>query len=629
MQKKLILTFFAALALSAFTLSAQEYAPAGNRIMTPWASEVSPAHVHPEYPRPQMVRSRWQSLNGLWNYAVSAKEAEKPVIGDGQILVPFAIQSALSGVGKNVSEKDALWYETEFTVPKKWGKDRIILHFEAVDWAAEVWVNGKKAGSHTGGYTPFSFDITSLVKKNGKQVLTLKVTDPTDTDTDGNHTYVPRGKQVSNPHGIWYTAVTGIWQSVWIEPVSAAHVDSYYAVSDIDAKTLSVRVASSGLAAGDEVRVELLEGKAGLDMDKADLSAAGVVASAPVVSGEALLSVASPRLWSPEDPYLYPLRIRVLRKGKAIDEVCGYTSFRKVSLVESAKGFKVLGLNGKPCFNYGPLDQGWWPDGLYTAPTDEALAYDVVKTRDFGFNMIRKHIKVEPARWYYHCDRLGIMVWQDMPCTTDSRHGQWKYRDYLPFQGKDSDISAWTKENYFKEWAEIIDALRVFNCITVWVPFNEAWGQFNTAEAVAFTRAQDPTRLINPASGGNHTENCGDILDCHNYPNPAQYLWSPTVANVVGEYGGIGMPLEGHLWQPDKNWGYIQYKNSKDVTDAYERYALQLKDLVGRGTSGAVYTQTTDVEIEVNGLMTYDRAVIKIEENRVRAINRSIIDALK
>ena len=629
MRKNLILAILAAFSFSVIWASAQEYAPAGDRIKTRWAAEVSPQNAHPESPRPQMVRPRWQSLNGLWNYAVTGEEAAKPVIGDGKILVPFAIQSSLSGVGKMVSEKEALWYETAFTVPKDWKKQRILLHFEAVDWAAEVWVNGKKAGSHTGGYAPFSFDITDLLRKKGPQVLTLRVTDPTDIDTKGDHTYVPRGKQVMNPHGIWYTAVTGIWQSVWIEPVAASHIESFYTVPDPAAETVSVQVASAGLVPGDEVLVELLEGKAELDMDKADFQGVPVVSSASAVGGKALLKVPAPHLWSPDDPYLYGLRIKVLRKGKVLDEVCGYTSVRSVSVVEDAKGFKSLGLNGKPCFNYGPLDQGWWPDGLYTAPTDEALAYDVVKTRDFGFNMIRKHIKVEPARWYYHCDRLGIMVWQDMPSPTDSRHGQWKYRDYQPFQGKDSEVSAWTKENFYKEWAEIMDARRVFNCITVWVPFNEAWCQFDTPDAVAFTRAKDPTRLINPASGGNHNENCGDILDCHNYPNPAQYLWSPTVANVVGEYGGIGLPLEGHLWQPDKNWGYIQYKNSKDVTDAYERYARQLIDLVGRGTSGAVYTQTTDVEIEVNGLMTYDRAVIKIDEARVREINRSVIEALK
>ena len=625
-MKRILLSALALLAGLAVYSQNDGYAPVGDRIKTRWAAEVGPANAHPEYPRPQMVRQDWQCLNGLWNYAVTPKDAPAPeAVSEGKILVPFAIESALSGVGRHVKGDEALWYETTFTVPKKWKGKRILLHFEAVDWAAEVLVNGRSAGIHTGGYVPFSYDITSMLKKSGAQKLVVRVTDPTDGEVFGENGFVPRGKQVSNPGGIWYTPVTGIWQSVWLEPVSAAHIESYAVETDIKTGAIAVFPSADGLLPTDKVVVDLLEG--GVDMDKIDPALASVVVSAEVADGKALLTVPEPKLWSPSEPNLYGLRITVLRKGKVLDTVWGYTSLREPSLLKSAKGYTVLGLNGKPLFNYGPLDQGWWPDGLYTAPTDEALRYDIEKTRDFGFNMIRKHIKVEPARWYYYCDKLGIMVWQDMPSTTDNHIGKWKYRDY--FQGIDSPLSDGAKKNYYKEWAEVIAARKVFQCITVWVPFNEAWGQFDTYEAVRFTRAQDPSRLVNPASGGNHNENCGDILDCHNYPNPAQYLWSPTLANVVGEYGGIGLAVEGHLWQPDMNWGYIQYKNSDEVTAAYERYALQLLDLVGRGTSGGVYTQTTDCEIEVNGLMTYDRAVIKLDEARVRASNTRIIEALK
>lgn len=274
----------------------------------------------------------------------------------------------------------------------------------------------------------------------------------------------------------------------------------------------------------------------------------------------------------------------------------------------------------------GPLDQGWWPDGLYTAPTDEALLYDIKKTKDLGFNMIRKHVKVEPARWYTHCDREGILVWQDMPNGNGHKNPQWQMHNY--FDGKEMLRSAESEADYRREWKDIMDYLMPNPCIAVWVPFNEAWGQFKTEEIAEWTKAYDPTRLVNPASGGNHYKT-GDIVDTHHYPNPKMTVYDNQRATVLGEYGGIGLPVEGHLWQPDKNWGYIQFKNSKEVTDQYVKYADELVELVKRGFSAAVYTQTTDVEIEVNGLITYDRKVVKVDEKRVKEANQKVINAMK
>ncbi len=608
------------LALFFATIAALAWEPVGNPLRTRWAEDVSPENVHPEYPRPQMLRGDWKSLNGLWDYAIVPKDAEKPSAYDGQILVPFVPESSLSGVGKRVGEDNALWYRTAFSVPSSWKRQRTLLHFEAVDWAAEVYLNGTLIAYHTGGYTPFSVDITPYLKGNSQQ-LVVKVLDTTDKGAK-----IPRGKQVSEPGSIWYTPVTGIWQSVWLECAPATHIDGYVATPDIDAGVLAVDVEATAGAAS--VKVELLQGAIGYDSSVVPQNPQ-VLAEASADPGAHLrLAVSSPRLWSPDDPFLYGLRITLMdNKGKALDTVYGYTSFRKSSVVKSAKGFNVLGLNNKPLFQYGPLDQGWWPDGLYTAPTDDALRYDIDMTKAMGFNMIRKHIKVEPARWYWYCDRLGIVVWQDMPSMDDNSSGRWSYNDYDA--GRDSKISDWERENYFKEWSEIIAARKGFNCIVVWVPFNEAWGQFDTRDVVVFTRRQDSTRLVNAASGGNHYEDCGDILDCHHYPNPQQYLWSPTEANVVGEYGGIGLALPGHLWQEDRNWGYVQYKSKEEVTDTYLRYSGQLLDLVGRGCSGAVYTQTSDVEIEVNGLMTYDRKEVKVDVLKIREANLKIINELK
>ena len=597
-----VATAAAIVAIACSTTSKEEWAPVGDRIITVWGENLDPADVLAEYPRPQMIRQKWINLNGLWEYAITPIETV-PEKMDGHILVPFAVESALSGVGRTVTENDALWYEREITVPKDWDGQRIILHFGAVDWKAEVYVDDRFVGKHTGGYAPFSFDITDALEENRRHTLKVKVTDSTDK------WYQPRGKQVSDPNGIWYTAVTGIWQTVWMEPVPSSSVNSYYAVSDIDSETLKVSV-DAALEEGDEVEVTLL--------------ADGV----PVVTAEGrevTLHVPDMKLWSPSSPYLYDLEIKVIRGGSAVDSVKGYAAMRKISYATDKAGHKRMLLNNEPLFQYGPLDQGWWPDGLYTAPSDEALAFDIEKTKEMGFNLIRKHVKVEPARWYWHCDRLGMLVWQDMPSTTYGDN-EWGNRAYGT--GTDSKITQEGKDNYYSEWGEIINDFKVFPCIVCWVPFNESWGQFDTEAVVQFTRNQDPTRLVNYASGGNFERCSGDILDLHNYPHPEMYLYDKDYINVLGEYGGIGWPVEGHLWQPDHNWGYIQFKSAEEVLDVYAKYADMLIELIDDGFAAAIYTQTTDVEIEVNGLMTYDRKVVKLDTERLSAINRRVIDSM-
>ena len=617
---------------------AQEWAPVGENIRTPWASEVSPANSHPEYPRPQMVRQNWMNLNGLWNYAITEASAES-FAAEGKILVPFAVESSLSGVGRRLEKNQALWYEREFVMPKKWKGNNVILHFDAVDWHAEVYVNGVLVGEHKGGYDPFSFDVTPYLKKSGKQTLRVKVQDATDNG------YQPRGKQCIINKSIWYTPVSGIWQTVWLEPVPAAYVKNYYAVSDIDEGTITFDVDAQ-TAEGDVVKVAVLEGGVGYSAENPSQT---VIAEAVAEDGKAVVKVSDVKTWSPDSPYLYGVKVSVERNGKVVDSVDGYTAMRKISMVNdcSPNKYKRMALNNEALFHFGPLDQGWWPDGLYTAPTDEALEFDIIKTKEMGFNMIRKHIKVEPSRWYYYCDLHGIMVWQDMPCIGDHSKNVLPARDADVqkavknvwskdsfFGGTDCTIPQEWKDNYYNEWKNIINAFKNFQCIVVWVPFNEAWGQFDTPAVVKFTREVDPTRLINPASGGNFDtsagiEGLGDILDVHHYPCPAMNIFERKLVNVLGEYGGIGLPVEGHTWIIDRKWGYGgNKKNSEEVMKQYEDFLEMLKVFVQTGCAAAVYTQTTDVEGEVNGLMTYDRAVIKVDMPRIAAGNKSVIESM-
>ncbi|MFW5901312.1 MAG: glycoside hydrolase family 2 protein [bacterium] len=600
------LIIFALMIVLSSNLMAQDWEPAGDKIKTPWAKEVDSENPLPEYPRPQMKRNQWKNLNGMWNYAIRSKGSNFPERYEGKILVPFAIESSLSGVQKRVGENNELWYQRNFSVPSDWNNEKILLNFGAVDWQADVWINGIKVGSHKGGYAPFQFDITPYLKKDGEQKLTVKVWDPTDEG------YQPRGKQVKEPEGIFYTSVTGIWQTVWLEPVNKTFISHLKTVPNIDGNNITVNASTRGTTSSDIVEVSVLEeGK--------------VISTGKAAAGqEVLVSVPDARLWSPESPYLYDMEVKILRDGKTLDKVESYFGMRKISTKRDENGIVRLQLNNKDYFQFGPLDQGWWPDGLYTAPTDEALLYDIKKTKDLGFNMIRKHVKVEPARWYYHCDREGILVWQDMPNGDDSP--QWQPRKY--FDGKEFERSAKSEENFRHEWKEIMDLTYSNPSVVVRVPFNERWGQFKTEEITEWTKNYDPSRLVNPASGGNHYD-VGDILDMHNYPEPTMGLYDSKRSNVLGEYGGIGLVMEDHLWETGRNWGYVQYKDSEEATDAYIELAEKLKTLIPNAYSAAVYTQTTDVETEVNGLITYDRKVIKMKEEKIRKINREICRILE
>ena len=601
MKKTLILT---AAALLTTLGGMAQWQPAGDRIRTAWSEEIDPQNVLPEYPRPQMVRSEWKNLNGLWNYAIRPL-GEQPAAFDGEILVPFAVESSLSGVGERLGSKNELWYERTFEISPKWNGKRILLHFGAVDWKADVWVNGISVGSHTGGYTPFSFDITAALAK-GENTLRVRVWDPTDEG------YQPRGKQVNNPNGIWYTPVSGIWQTVWLEAVPQQYIREVRTTPDLDRKTFRVEVPVCNAQPGDLVEVTLYDGGA-------------EVASARALNGATVeLTLADPKCWSPDSPFLYDMKVALLRNGRRIDAVESYAAMRKFSTLRDKNGIVRLALNNKPLFQFGPLDQGWWPDGLYTAPTDEALAFDVIKTKELGYNMIRKHVKVEPARWYYHCDKAGMIVWQDMP--NGDQGPQWQMHSY--FTGEERHRSAESEACYRKEWKEIIDYLYSFPSIGVWVPFNEAWGQFKGPEIAEWTKAYDPSRLVNPASGGNHYLT-GDILDLHHYPQPKMTLLDTNRATVLGEYGGIGLVIPDHVWVKNRdNWGYTRFNSPKEVTDEYARYADELLRLIGCGFAAAVYTQTTDVEVEVNGLMTYDRKEMKVEPERIRKINQKLCNAL-
>ncbi len=573
-----------------------DWQPAEGPLMTRWAKQVSPDKVLPEYPRPQMVRKDWLNLNGLWEYAIRPKDEGQPISCDGQILVPYPAESALSGVMKPVGEENRLWYRRTFEVPKKWAGRRVLLHFGAVDWDATVWVNSEEVGSHRGGYDPFTFDVTDALNDTGPQEVVLSVWDPTNTG------YQPRGKQVKKPGGIWYNAVTGIWQTVWAEPVRDTYIKSLKIIPDIDAETVSVTAVCSEGTADYSVRAEA---KGGWFAKAKGGGQAGE---------EIILKIKKPKLWSPDSPFLYELKVTLKdERGKTVDTVNSYFGMRKISLGKDKEGITRLFLNNKPLFMFGPLDQGWWPDGLYMAPTDKALRYDIDVLKKLGCNMLRKHVKVEPDRLYYWCDKLGLMVWQDMP--NGDKH----------IRGRDADLerSDESASQFELELKRVITAFHNHPCIVMWVPFNEGWGQYDTARIVDFIRELDPTRLVNNASGW-ADRGVGDVHDIHSYPGPAAPRVEESRAAVLGEFGGLGLPVKGHTWQDEKNWGYRTYKTREQLTDAYVVLLDNLRSLIGGGLCAGVYTQTTDVEIEVNGLMTYDRGMIKMDVDKAAAANKSL-----
>ena len=579
------------LALLAASAHAAEWKPAPSPLMTKWGKKITPANAWQEYPRPQLVRKDWQNLNGLWDYAITKKDAPKPEKWDGEILVPFCAESALSGVGKAVSPEQNLWYRRTVEVPEGWKGKRVLLHFGAVDWEAVVSVNGKELGTHKGGSDPFSFDITDALKA-GKNELVVKVWDPTDTGSQ------PRGKQKLKPESIWYTPVTGIWQTVWLEPVPMKSIARVWAVPDIDTGSVTFHVETRGTAEGDEVRVAI-----------------GVTPE-HTIDGQAKpgqpirIAFKDAVHWTPDKPVLYPIGVTLKKTGNPlseIDEVASYVAMRKISAAQDDKGIPRLMLNNKPLFQLGPLDQGWWPDGLLTPPSDAAMKYDLEVLKKLGFNMLRKHIKVEPARYYRHCDELGLLVWQDMPS------GFLDPKQFVqPNWKEDAEFKAEDKKQFRAELKAIIDHLRFFPSIVVWVPFNEGWGQHDTNEILKWVKEYDPTRLVNGPSGWTD-RGYGDMKDMHNYPGPGMFPAMKDRVSVLGEFGGLGLPIKDHLWKDRDNWGYQNFKTTEDLRTNYHRLMLRMHPLIGKGLSAAIYTQTTDVEVEVNGLMTYDREILKFD----------------
>jgi len=584
--------------------AADDWKPAESKLMTRWAKDVSPKNALPEYPRPQMVRPSWQNLNGLWDYAITARGGEKPQAWEGKILVPYCIESPLSGVGKRVSPDQWLWYRREFSAKKPAEGGRLLLHFGAVDWKAMVHVNGKLVGEHKGGYDPFTLDISPALQ-DGTNELTVAVWDPTDAG------YQPRGKQVLEPRGIWYTPVTGIWQTAWLESVPATYVRSLKIVPDVDASAVSVTVFGSNEA---DVRITADDG--GTIVGKAS-GRTGYAVSVPI---------ANPKLWSPDSPHLYDLKIELVQNDSVTDTVQSYAGLRKIEVAKDEAGVNRMMLNGKPLFQYGPLDQGWWPDGLYTAATDEALKYDVEITKAFGFNMTRKHVKVEPERWYYWCDKLGLLVWQDMPSGDDPGRKKEERLVWIRewnVEGPDLVRAADSAQQYNVELEQLVTDFGNHPSIVVWVPFNERWGQFETERVVESVRRLDTSRLVNSASGGNYL-GVGDVLDVHQYPDPLFPGTDPYQAVVCGEFGGLGLPLEGHTLLDKGNWGYRSYENQEALTAAYLEKIEMLKPMIKNGLAAAIYTQITDVEIEVNGLLTYDREVRKMDPKVIGKANAEL-----
>jgi len=590
---------------------APEWRPARAPLMTRWAAEVSPANARPEYPRPMMVREDWLNLNGLWDYAVTPR-GQRPKRYDGRILVPYPVESALSGVFDTVGPGRTLWYRRVFRVPQQWMGRSVLLHFEAVDWETHVWVNGHHIGGHQGGYDPFTFDITTALGGRGGQEILVSVWDPTDSGAQA------RGKQVRKPGGIFYTSVTGIWQTVWLEPVGVAAIRDYSVVTDIDSGRVELTVAVDGAQPGDRVvaAVRAPDGRAPTGAASATRPATAVdgtagalgpeVARASEVPGSPIvLRIQQPHLWSPDDPYLYDLELRLVRGGDAsarvLDRIHGYFGMRKIAVGPDERGVTRLLLNNRFVFQSGPLDQGYWPDGLYTAPTESAMVSDLRVLRAMGYNMLRKHVKVEPRTFYTWCDRLGLLVWQDMPSAS------------IPLVRPDADRATDTSatRQFETELTRMISTHRNHPSIVMWVPFNEGWGQYDTERIVRLVRARDPTRLVDAASGW-HERNAGDVVDRHNYPPPVPPRPEARRAAVQGEFGGLGLVVRGHTWK-EGGWGYDLFGSREALIQRFEDFYQVLRRADReQGLSAAVYTQTSDVETENNGLMTYDRAEMKI-----------------
>lgn len=580
-----------------------QWQPIKDQIMTRWAKEVDPKNPLPEYPRPQLRREDWLSLNGLWDYAILPKQEEFAKNFQGKILVPFPVESALSGVGRKLKPNQKLWYYRNFKIPKSWLGKKILLHFGAVDWETEIWVNKNVVGTHKGGYTPFKFEISDFLTQSKENEIILSVWDPSDKGRQ------ERGKQSLKPSFITYTAVSGIWQTVWLEPVSETYIESLKMVSNIDNETLKLSVNIKDQKRDNIIHICVFNKENQIITEK------------KTKKKDIILSVKLPNLWSPESPYLYSIKVKIERDKTIIDNVESYFGMRKISLSKTEYGIKHIELNNKPLFQYGTLDQGYWPDGLYTAPTDKALRYDIDITKELGFNMIRKHVKMEPARWYYHCDKKGILVWQDMP------NGGFIEIVEIPNNIKDRKETRYEsdKKNYLNELDSMIKTLINSPSIVAWVPFNEGWGQFDTEKVVNRIRKLDPSRLVDAASGW-YDVGVGDICDRHSYPNPIMPQKDKIItrAAVVGEFGGLGLEIKDHMWSFQKSFVYRNFPDKLKLTKRYERLVAKLKMLIQKGLSAAVYTQITDVEQEINGLLTYDREIIKLDKEKLLGLNISL-----
>jgi len=597
---KLPIPILAALALPALVVAADvtpDWKPAPVALVTRWAKDVSPTNALKEYPRPQMTRENWSNLNGLWEYAITPRGATQPAAFAGRILVPYPLESALSGVQKRLRPDQNLWYRRSIEF-KAGTPGKTLLHFGAVDNEATVFVNGKEIGKHAGGYTEFSFDITAALQ-DGKNELVVKVFDPTE------YGVYPHGKQVSNPANIYYTPSSGIWQTVWLEQVPADYIEKLTFTPDVDQSLLSIAVKAP---AGCAVEITALDGA----------TKAGTITGQ---AGETLkLPVKNPKLWSPDNPFLYNLTVKLVRDGKAVDEVKSYFGMRKISVGKDAQGHERILLNNKYVFHLGTLDQGFWPDGLMTAPTDEALKFDLEAIKAMGFNTIRKHIKIEPARWYYHADKLGMIVWQDF---------------VNPPQG----LPDGAKTAFEKQGKEMLAQLHNYPSIALWVLFNEKWGAYDQQRLTEWVKATDPSRLVNGHSGEllwvdeqlrSPSPNAwvsSDIADVHSYPDPRNAPAAEGRVRILGEFGGIGVFIPDHQWLANKSWGYVQVTPSQ-LLGKYTILNQNLQILEKEGLAGSIYTQPFDVEGEENGLMTYDREVVKIPFAALRKIHAPLNPAI-
>lgn len=571
----------------------------------------------PEYPRPQMTRPEWLNLNGEWDYAILPKDSPAPKKWDGKILVPYPVESLISGVQKPLLPDQRLWYRRTFSNPMVKPEQQALLHFGAVDYECSVWINGKPISSHRGGYLPFTFEITNALM-DGDNELLVSVWDPTDTGLQ------QRGKQVLNPKGIWYTPISGIWQTVWLEVVPEVSIESLKLTPDLDGQSLAVEVKVGGNAEGVRVEAEVTS--------KGEKISSG---GAPATS-VARIEVPNPVAWCPSNPHLYDLHVRLVRNGKVVDEVGSYFAMRKYGLAKDADGHLRFALNGEPLFLYGPLDQGFFPDGLYTPPSEEAMVFDIEYTRAIGCNMIRKHIKVEPLRWYYHCDRLGMIVWQDMQnggLIDGERVAILSlifgfHRNDTRWLSRFGRADEANRAEYRCELQGMIDHLHNAACIAVWVPFNESWGQFQANEVAAWVKGYDPTRLVDHASGW-FDQGGGDFQSKHIYIKKLKRPKSDGRAFIISEFGGYSLKIPNHMWDATKKFGYRFYGTREELTAAY--LALlenELKPLIAQGLAAAVYTQTTDVEIEINGYLTYDREVEKMDARVLRQAHLSLISLL-